>query len=117
MKTSKAGLLALLLGAPLVAGAHVHLESSVPAAGSTLKASPPQLVLVFQEAVELKALSVQRAGDKQAAALQLPKAAAEQLAVPLPKLTDGDYTISYTYEGPDGHRMNSTLKFKVAAVK
>src|SRR5512139_1108681 len=98
MKSHKSLTLALLLSAPLAAFAHVHLESSIPAAGSTVK-SPDRLVLVFQEAVELKALSVQKAGDKAPTTLELPKAAAEQLAVPLPKLADGDYTVSYTYVG------------------
>jgi methionine-rich copper-binding protein CopC len=118
MKIHKAGLSALLLAtAPLAALAHVHLESSIPASGSTVKASPGKLVLVFQEAVELKALSLQKAGGKAATTLQLPREAAEQLAVPLPKLADGDYTISYTYVGPDEHKMSSTLKFKVSASK
>lgn len=115
MNMQKSAIAALLAALPLVALAHVHLESSIPAAGSTVKAGPEKLVLVFQEAVELKALSLQKTGDKAATALQLPKEAAEQLAVPLPKLADGDYTISYTYVGPDEHRMSSTLKFKVAA--
>ncbi len=112
--TTKGFLITALLLAPVAALAHVHLESSIPAAGSTVKESPARRVLVFQEAVELKAVSIQKAGDKSPLALELPKAAAEQLAVPLPKLPGGDYTIRYTYVGPDEHRMNSTLKFKVA---
>jgi copper resistance protein C len=108
-------LLCLLLAAPMGAFAHVHLESSIPAAGSTVKASPEKLVLVFQEAVELKALSLLKAGEKAAKPLPLPKEAAEQLAVPLPKLADGDYTVSYTYIGPDEHKMDSKLQFKVSA--
>jgi hypothetical protein len=58
---------------------------------------------------------LQKAGDKAATTLELPKEAAEQIAVPMPKLSDGDYTISYTYVGPDEHKMSSTLKFKVSA--
>jgi methionine-rich copper-binding protein CopC len=115
MKHYKTTSLFLLLASPLIALAHVHLESSIPAAGSTVKASPAKLVLVFQEAVELKALSLQRSGNESATKLELPAAAAEQLAVPLPKLADGDYTVSYTYVGPDEHKMSSTLKFKVSA--
>ena len=37
------------------------------------------------------------------------------VAVPMPSLADGDYTVSYTYVGPDEHRMSSTLKFRVSA--
>ncbi len=107
---------AALLLLPLSAFAHVHLEGSVPAAGSTVK-PPAKLVLVFQEAVEIKALSLLKAGDKAPTALQLPKEASEQVAVDLPKLSDGDYTVSYTYVGPDEHKMSSTLKFKVSAAK
>ena len=70
MKILKSGTAAvLLMSAPLAAMAHVHLQSSIPAAGSTVKASPERLVLVFQEAVELKALSVQKVGDSAATAL------------------------------------------------
>lgn len=117
MGIHKPALAVLLLVAPLAALAHVHLQSSIPAAGSTVKVSPEKLVLVFQEAVELKALSVQKAGDKVATLLTLPKEAAEQIAVPLPKLAAGDYTVSYTYVGPDEHRMSSTLRFTVSAAR
>lgn len=107
----------LLAAAPAVL-AHAHLESSVPAGGSTVRASPENVVLVFGEAVELKALSVQKAGDKAATALgPLPKGAAEQLAVPLPTLADGDYTITYRYVGLDQHEMTASIRFKVAAPK
>ena len=52
MKIHKTGTVALLLMlAPMAVLAHVHLQSSIPAAGSTVKASPERLVLVFQEAV------------------------------------------------------------------
>jgi copper resistance protein C len=115
MNIRKTVVATLLAAAPLAVLAHVHLESSIPAAGSTVQAGPEKLVLVFQEAVELKALSLQKVGDQAATALPLPKEAAEQLAVPLPKLTDGSYTINYTYVGPDGHKMSSTLKFSVSA--
>lgn len=115
MKIRNVTSMCLLLVAPLAALAHVKLESSIPAAGATVKSSPEKLVLVFQEAVELKALSLQKAGDPSVTSLELPKAAAEQLAVPLPKLAEGDYTVSYTYVGPDEHKMSSTLKFKVSA--
>jgi methionine-rich copper-binding protein CopC len=115
MTNRKTILLSLLFSAPIAAFAHVHLESSIPAAGSTVKSSPAQLVLVFQEAVELKALSLQKAGENATTSLPLPKEAAEQLAVPLPKLADGDYTVNYTYVGPDEHKMNSKLQFKVSA--
>lgn len=110
--------LSLLIAAlaPLAAWAHVHLDSSTPAKNSTLPASPEQVVLVFGEAVQLKALTLARAGERQATPLgPLPKSAAAQLAVPLPKLADGAYVLTYTYVGDDQHEMSATIPFKVAS--
>jgi methionine-rich copper-binding protein CopC len=96
--------------------AHAALTNSTPAKGSTLQSSPPNLVLVFEEAVQLKALTVQKVGDKAPTAISpLPAAASEQLSVPLPKLGDGDYVITYTYVGDDTHVMKGTIAFKISA--
>ncbi|HXC60455.1 MAG TPA: copper resistance CopC family protein [Steroidobacteraceae bacterium] len=106
----------LLTAAPLMAMAHVNLESSTPAKGSTVHASPEKVILVFGETVELKSLSVSKAGSKAAAVLLAsPKEAATQFSAPMPKLVDGDYVITYRYIGDDQHDMTSTIRFKISA--
>lgn len=106
----------LLVAAPMVAMAHVNLESSTPAKGSTIRASPEKLILVFGETVELKALSVRKAGSKSAAVLSAsPKEAAMQFSAPMPKLVDGDYVITYRYIGDDQHDMTATIPFRISA--
>lgn len=106
----------LLLAAPFAALAHAHLESSTPAKGSTVKASPASVMLMFAEAVELTAMSIQKSGDKTATPLApLPKQASVHLMVPLPKLADGDYTITYSYVSDDQHEMKGSIPFRVSA--
>lgn len=105
----------LALVVPLVALAHSHLESSVPAKGSTLKQSPDNVVLVFGDAVELTALTLQKAGEKTKRDLvPLPKEDSVHLSVPLPKLADGDYVLSYAVLSSDQHETRGTIAFKVA---
>jgi len=106
----------LLFAAPLLASAHVNLESSTPAKGSTIQASPEKVILVFGEEVELKGLSVQKVGDKAVTKLApMPTEASDQFTAPLPKLADGDYVISYRFIGLDQHDMTATIPFKVSA--
>lgn len=115
MRNLKFATLLLLTVSALPVLAHVKLESSTPARNSTVAASPEKVVLVFDEAVELKGLTVARAGDKAVTKLgPLPAQAAEQLAVPLPRLAAGDYVISFTFIGSDQHEMTSTIAFKVS---
>jgi len=115
MKTIKSLSAALLVSAPMGVLAHAQLLSSTPVKGSTVQASPPNLVLVFAEQVQLMALTVQKMGAKPTAVSPLPATAAEQLSVPLPKLLDGEYIITYTYMGDDTHVMKGTIPFKVSA--
>lgn len=116
MKPLKLAIALIAAALPLSALAHADLKSSTPAKGSTVQSSPSEVVLVFGEAVELKALSVMKKGESKPTQLgPLPTAFAERQAVPLPKLGDGEYTISYTYEGSDTHVMTATIPFKVSA--
>lgn len=95
--------------------AHTHLEKSVPADGSVLKASPPNIVLTFAEPARLTALSLQKdAGPAQKLA-PLPGASARELSVPVPQLAPGKYVVSWRVVSDDGHVMPGRLSFTIAA--
>ena len=102
--------------APVAAFAHAHLESSTPATGSTVQTSPANVTLVFSEPVGLNSLKLQKAGEKAARDLKpLPQDESVHLMVPLPKLADGDYTLSYVAVSSDQHEAKGTIAFKVSA--
>lgn len=103
------------LALPVAAFAHAHLESSVPGKGSTVQASPAKVELVFNEAVGLTALKLQKKGEAAARDLApLPKDDSVYLAVPLAKLADGDYVLSYAGLSSDQHETKGTIEFKVS---
>lgn len=97
------------------AQAHAHLEKSQPAANSTVVASPKTVELEFNEDVQVTALTLQ-AGDTKATDIgPLPKAAASKVAVPLPALAAGSYTLTWRALGDDNHVMTGKIQFKVGA--
>lgn len=95
------------------AWAHTHLESSLPANGSTVTKAPTEFVLIFPEAVRATSLSVTKAGGKEQKIEKLPTASAARIAVPAPKLEDGSYTLDWRVAGKDGHVMSGKVQFKV----
>lgn len=105
-----------VLALPVAAFAHAHLESSVPAKGSTVQTSPGKVELVFNEPVGLTALKIQKKGDSTARDLTpLPKDDSVYLSVPLSKLADGDYVLTYAGLSSDQHESKGTIEFKVSA--
>lgn len=113
-------ILSFLAGLVLVtladaASAHAHLEKSSPAEGSIVTTSPGQVVLEFSEAVRLTALSIAKGDEAKQALKPLPTAAAQHVAVPLPALTPGTYSLPWRVLSDDGHMMAGTLHFTVAA--
>ncbi|MBK9252675.1 MAG: copper resistance protein CopC [Proteobacteria bacterium] len=106
----------VVLALPVATFAHAHLESSVPAKGSTVQASPGKVELVFNEPVGLTALKLQKKGETTVRDLSpLPKADSASLSVPLGKLADGDYVLSYAGVSSDQHVSKGTIEFKVSA--
>lgn len=106
---------ALLCAGPLgTAQAHSHLRSSTPAEGSTV-AAPLQVVLGFSERTHLAALSLTRGSESAIKIGSLPPQPAQQLTVPLPKLTAGAWTLTWRAIGDDGHVTHGTVHFTVAA--
>lgn len=102
------------LALPVAAFAHAHLESSIPAKGSTVTASLDSVTLDFDEGVVLTTLKLQKAGEKTARDLKpLPEKFSEHPKVPLPKLADGDYVLTYAAQSTDTHESKGTIPFKV----
>ena len=106
----------MLMMAPLAAFAHAHLERSSPANDAKLKTSPDHVVLVFNEAVGLNAVTLQKDGEKSPTALgPLPQEEGVALQVALPKLSRGRYTVRYVVVSSDQHESRGALVFTVQA--
>lgn len=96
--------------------AHVHLHESTPADGSTLKAPPPKLQLVFSEAAHLTALSIRGSAESAPHKLApLPQETAAKFSVDLPSLAPGKYQIEWRALSPDHHIASGTVRFVVQA--
>lgn len=103
----------LLTLAAVLADAHAHLQSSVPANGSHIASLPANLVLTFSEPARLTVLWIQKDGaDKQKVSTStLPTATARELSVPLPRLAPGAYDITFRTLSADGHVALGELRF------
>jgi len=109
-------ILRLLLGGAFLlvaaaAHAHAHVTGSVPADHSTGKA-PERIELSFSEVAHITALALQRDGQE-ASKLTPPSAAAARFTIPMPRLSPGNYTLSWRVVSDDGHVMSGTLHFTV----
>lgn len=103
------------LALPVVAFAHAHLESSVPAKGSAVQTSPGKVELAFSEPVSLTVLKLQKKGEAARDLSPLPKNDAAYVSVPLVRLADGDYVLTYAGFSSDEHEVKGTIEFKVSA--
>jgi methionine-rich copper-binding protein CopC len=94
--------------------AHAHLQSSLPANGSVLAQAPARLELVFAEAATLTALVLEgpAAGEERKLG-PLPDASAARLAVDLPPLPPGTYTVKYRVLSADNHVMAGSIRFTI----
>jgi len=99
---------------PLAAQAHARLTSSTPADGSVLSKAPQSLMLVFSEAAQLTALSIQKDDAAEQKIESLPSAASAHFMIPSPALTPGNYTLRYRVLSDDTHIMSGTIKFKLS---
>jgi len=97
-----------------VAQAHAHLHKSNPADNSTITAAPKNLVLEFNEAVKLTALSLQKGAEKAQQLGPLPTTAAKEVTVAMPSVAPGSYLVKWRAMSDDNHIMAGKLSFKVA---
>ena len=110
-------LLLAMLCAPSTVFAHAHLVSSSPSEGAILSAGPTSLRLTFDEPTRITVANIQRDSDPKSAIRPLPNQAATSVALPLPDLGPGAYTITWRAVGADHHVMSGTLHFTVGTTR
>lgn len=104
---------ALALRAP-PAGAHAFLDHAEPRVGSTVE-EPPSLTLFFTEPIE-PAFSRVKLLDPQDEPVDLPPAenpVPDRLAVRLPALPPGEYTVEWAVVSVDTHPTDGRFTFSV----
>ena len=96
--------------------AHASLESSVPAANSVVEASPPAIVLDFDEDIEASLASI-RLFDARQQPAELGSAGegddATIVTASLPALDDGLYAVVWRVTSADGHVVDGAFSFQV----
>lgn len=100
------------------AQAHAHLVNAVPAAGSTVNASPQQIELSFSETLE-PAFSTIKVFDEKGDHVEqgkpeLDSGNAEVLRITLKPLIPGAYKVVWRVVSVDAHRLIGTFTFSVA---
>jgi methionine-rich copper-binding protein CopC len=105
---------ALLALAAVLAHAHAHLQSAVPADGSHITRLPATLTLSFSEPARLTVLWIEQEGGAKQKVADLPTVTARQVSVPLPRLAPGSYHITFRTLAPDGHVAPGELRFTFA---
>jgi copper resistance protein C len=112
-----AGICAVTATVATSAQAHARLQSSDPAAGSTLASAPKGVRLKFNEAVE-PAFSTIKVIDGKNAELTLQHAVVEKgdpsvLTVALPPLASGTYHVRWSTMTRDSHKTKGEFIFQV----
>ena len=106
----------LLLAGP--ASAHASLETTDPANGAVLTDSPPQIVLAFDESVEI-ALGAIRLYDGRGHEIDVGPAHHQgdnaHVAVTLPALGHDAYVVSWRVVSADSHPVHGAFTFQVGA--
>jgi methionine-rich copper-binding protein CopC len=113
MTTKKRWVAAAALLLSVAAQAHTHLQKSVPAEGSTVSVSPPNIVLKFSEAARVTALTVKKEGGDEQKLAPLPTTPAAEITVRAPELAPGKYVVTWRAMGNDSHIMSGELHFTV----
>jgi copper transport protein len=105
-----------LVGAPS-ASAHAFLVRSIPAAGSTIRSAPSELVLVFDEPIADARARVTRANASAVPTgrARVPKGRPKEMVVPLDtKLARGGYVVRWSeVDQDDGHLVSGAFSFGI----
>ena len=107
---------ALLLCAPATVFAHAALESTTPEANSVLEESPPEIVLNFDDPIEVAVASIQLFdGNAELVAIGTPQRGDDQtiLTASLPVLDDGLYAVIWRVTSDDGHPVDGSFSFQI----
>ena len=102
----------VLLAGP--AAAHATLESTTPAAGQTVRESPKQVTISFDEAVVTTASSIRLFdGDGNRVGTGRVGRTGHDVHVTLPKLDDGTYIVTWRVTSADAHPIHGAFTFQV----
>lgn len=99
---------------PGLALAHGTMQMSVPAANSTVKAMPEQIMLHFSEPTKITAVSIAREGSKEKQDLKVPSDAKTMQTIAAPKLEPGVYVIDWRGMSGDSHMIKGSVRFTLA---
>lgn len=103
---------ALLLASP--AFAHSPIKQANITAGSTYNAAPESFNFSFAKTVGLSKISLSaRDGANLALNYTKPASMQKSFSVPLPRLTRGDYILSWSAVATDGHVMKGDISFTI----
>jgi methionine-rich copper-binding protein CopC len=97
----------------LEVGAHANVVESTPAAGSVVTTAPKEIELLFKTPVRLTRLTIEQKGQAKQQ-LKAPAEASRRVVAPAPKLSPGEYIVTWTAVGQDGHVVSGTVAFSVA---
>jgi copper resistance protein C len=109
--------LALALAVARPAAAHDELISSTPANGAALDTQPDAVTLKFSATVmEIGATTQVLDGEGTDWAAGAPLLSGSEVSIPLRDgMPNGDYQLGWRVVSSDGHPIEGTLKFSVAA--
>ncbi|TQM64425.1 copper resistance CopC family protein [Humibacillus xanthopallidus] len=102
----------VLLGTPLTASAHDVLESTSPAAGSTVQRMPQSVTLTFTEAplsIGTQVVVTGPSGAMQQGAPTIDGRVVTQAIAP--SAPAGSYTVTYRVTSDDGHPVTGSFAF------
>lgn len=116
------GLCALLLfGTPGMASAHAQLESTIPSQGAVLLQSPKQVVLHFDEPVEIDFGSLRVIGPSGArvdsGGTHHPDGDSHAVAIGLSSLHSGIYVVAWRVISADSHPVHGAFVFSVGTAQ
>jgi methionine-rich copper-binding protein CopC len=99
------------------ASAHALLERALPPVGSEITGPPRQIVLTFTEGVEplFSTIELHGAGGSvvPTSKPQSPSGNNRQLAVDLPTLPGGEYTVIWHAASVDTHKTEGSYRFTI----
>lgn len=115
MKRKYAFGLLLFVLLPFQSLAHTQLQESMPSDGAMLMEPPSALQLTFSAPVNLLDLKLVETGSKRTLALDFTPTtqSASTFSYSLPSLAVGNYQVSWSILGGDGHQMEGNFSFMV----
>ncbi len=108
---------ALVAGTAPALHAHAFLDHAVPAVGSTVTSAPSTIALTFTEDIEpaFSTIEVSDAKGQKIETKAVEHPASSVLALPLPALGPGDYSVHWKVVSVDTHETEGTFRFHVGA--